>query len=76
MTPTEALQKAIDEAGSQSLLADAIGTTQPRVSEWLNEAKQASARFVIAIEAVTGVSRHELRPDVFGEPASTMAEAS
>lgn len=74
MTPTEALQKAVSIAGSQSALADAIGTRQARVSEWINEAKLgAGAQFVIAIETATGVSRHLLRPDVFGAAASEPA---
>ncbi len=77
MTPIEALRKAIETAGSQTALAEAVGTTQPRVSEWLNEAGQASAVFALRIEQATGVSRHDLRPDVFGEaPAREDAGAA
>ena len=31
----------------------------------LNRARRASAEYVLAIEAATGVSRHDLRPDLY-----------
>ncbi|PZP64983.1 MAG: hypothetical protein DI604_25710, partial [Delftia acidovorans] len=34
------------------------------VSQW----KKVPAERVLEVERVTGISRHELRPDVFGHP--------
>lgn len=65
MTPKEALQKSIDEAGSQEALAKRIGCTQQGIGKMLNKAGRASPRYVLAIEAATGVSRHDLDPDIY-----------
>jgi TorA maturation chaperone TorD len=61
------LQRAIDAAGGIGALARALGIAQPSVSGWL----RAPADRVSAIEAVTGVSRANLRPDLFGETSGT-----
>ena len=65
MTEQEALQKAVDEAGSQKLLAEMIGTHQPKISRMLKT--KCAAEFVLPIEAaVRGkVTRHDLRPDLY-----------
>ena len=70
---TTALQRAIEFAGGQKPLAEAIGTTQSQVWYWLNRAKRgAPGEFAQKIEAAVDgkVTRHDLRPDIFG-PAST-----
>lgn len=69
-----ALDKAVSAAGSQLALANLLGIKAPSVSGWY-ERKRVPAERCIAIEQATGVSRHELRPDVFGvgngsEPAA------
>lgn len=66
---TEALTRAVNLAGGQKSLAEAIGTTQSQVWYWLNRSKRGvPAEVAPLIEAATGgsVSRHELRPDIFG----------
>jgi len=65
-----ALEEAVKRAGSQANLAKAIGKTQGHITVWLNRSKRAPADAVLAIESATGVSRHELRPDVFGKSAA------
>jgi DNA-binding transcriptional regulator YdaS (Cro superfamily) len=60
-----ALRKAIKLAGSQTKLAKAVGVEQTAVSNWLNRNKRVPAERVLLIEAATGVSRHELRPDIY-----------
>ena len=60
-----ALLRAIAIAGTQGLLAEKIGVTQQALSKWLRTDGLCSNRFVAAIEAATGVSRHELRPDIY-----------
>lgn len=66
MSSTEALKRACDAAGGQKPLADLIGTTQSQVWYWLTRSKRGvPAEFVLPIERETGVSRSELRPDLW-----------
>ena len=61
------LEIAIHRAGSQTALARLIGAKQQNVWDWVNKNNnKASPSYVLAIEAATGVSRHDLRPDIFG----------
>ena len=70
----DALREACERAGGQKPLADKIGTTQSQVWYWLERAKKGvPGEFVIPIEQATGVSRHELRPDLY--PISDQATA-
>lgn len=64
MSSYPALQKAIAISGGQVKLANAINTSQQNISNWLKSGKVAANK-VIPIEKETGVSRHELRPDIF-----------
>jgi len=69
----EALQKACEETGGQKALADRIGVTQSMVWYWLEKSKRGvPAEYVDAIEQATEgkVTRHALRPDIFGEVAA------
>ena len=62
----EALKRACDLAGGQKPLADRIGTRQQMVSYWLTKSKRGvPAEFVLPIERETGISREELRPDLW-----------
>jgi DNA-binding transcriptional regulator YdaS (Cro superfamily) len=62
MTPVEALTEAINRAGSRYALAKAIGVTTQAVYQW---GEQAPVARVLAIEAATGISRHDLRPEIY-----------
>jgi TorA maturation chaperone TorD len=57
------LAEAIGAVGSVSELARRIGISQPSVSNW----NRVPAERVIAVEALTGVSRTVLRPDLYRE---------
>ncbi|ASL01788.1 transcriptional regulator [Xanthomonas citri] len=59
------LHKAIQAAGSQQRLAEQLGIRSASISEWKVRGRVPAER-VVAIERETGVSRHDLRPDVFG----------
>ena len=61
----EALQLAIEKIGGQAPLARAIEISQPSVWHWVHKSKRVPAEYVLAVEAATGVSRHELRPDIY-----------
>lgn len=63
--PYEALQLALERAGSQSQLARICGVSQPSVWKWLQSSKRLPAEYVLRVEAATGVSRHDLRPDIY-----------
>lgn len=66
MLGMEALTRAIESAGGVSKLASSIGANQNVVSNWKKRGK-VPAQQCIAVESATGISRHELRPDVFGD---------
>ena len=57
-----ALEIAKENVGGPSGLAHALGDLTPQaVSQW----KRVPAERVIAVEKATGVSRNELRPDIY-----------
>lgn len=73
------IERAIEAAGAgQKGLADAIGVTPQQVNQWVTGDRPVPAKHCIAIEAAAGgaVTRHDLRPDVFGPPPSDQQEAA
>ncbi|MBK8752402.1 MAG: helix-turn-helix domain-containing protein [Candidatus Competibacteraceae bacterium] len=66
-TYQDALQSAVLRAGGQTHLAKAIGLKQGHIWFWLKRGRIPAER-VLAVEAATGISRHELRPDIYPEP--------
>lgn len=60
-----AIETAVAIAGSQSELARRIGVRQGYVWKWLRS-KKVPAERCADIELATGVTRYQLRPDVFG----------
>lgn len=65
------LARAIDKAGGVAELARKIGIAQPSVSNW----SRVPAQRVIAVEAATGISRRELRPDLYDQSDAVSAPA-
>lgn len=61
----EALKACRDKAGSESQMARDLGVPQSTMWRWLNKSKQLPAEYVRKAEALYGVSRHELRPDIY-----------
>ncbi|KAA3536633.1 helix-turn-helix domain-containing protein [Pseudomonas sp. ST1] len=57
------LERAILAAGSGKALAGLLGVTPMAVSYW--KVRGIPAHQAIAIERAAGVSRHELRPDIY-----------
>ena len=64
-TPLEALKEAVKIAGGQSATARLCNVTQPTVWHWINRALCLPAKYVLRVEAATGVSRHHLQPDIY-----------
>lgn len=64
-TTFEALKQAIRIAGSQAEIARVCGVSTTAVWKWVTFSKRVPAEFVLKVEARTGVSRHELRPDIY-----------
>lgn len=63
---TTALKRALAKFDdNQSKFAAAIGTSQQLVSYWLRNEKVLPAEYVLRTEAETGISRHDLRPDLY-----------
>ena len=71
-TPAQALKRAITNIKTATALASEIGVTSQAISQW----DQVPAERVLAVERATGVSRYELRPDIYGPPPETERQAS
>jgi DNA-binding transcriptional regulator YdaS (Cro superfamily) len=56
-----ALKRAIEKAGGQAEFARLIGITAQAVSQW----DEVPPLRVLAVERISGVSRHDLRPDLY-----------
>ena len=54
------------ERGLKFRLAQELGITHGAVSQW----PRVPAERVLDVERITGISRHELRPDIYGEASA------
>lgn len=59
------IAEAVKKAGSVSALAKLIGVKPQAISQW----REIPARRVPDISRLTGIPRHELRPDLWEAPA-------
>ena len=60
------IERAIDALGGPSKAAAALGIDNPSVVMNWRMRGRVPAQRVIDVERLTGISRHELRPDIFG----------
>jgi len=60
----KALNDAIRAAGSAANLGKMIDVSGDRVRMWKHRGS-LPVKYVLAIERSTGVSRHDLRPDIY-----------
>lgn len=66
-----AIATAIEKLGTgQAGIARLLGVTPQAVNQWVSGTRPVPPRHVLVVEAATGVSRHLLRPDVFGPAPS------
>ncbi|WP_035942207.1 transcriptional regulator [Kosakonia radicincitans] len=63
-----ALDHAIRTAGSANRLATAIGVSGMAISQWKKNNGVVPASRVLKVFSVTGVTPHELRPDLYPNP--------
>ena len=59
------LAKAVRIVGTQAKFGELVGKAQSRVNHWLKHNIPLPAESVIAVEKATGISRHDLRPDIY-----------
>ncbi|RQZ17257.1 chaperone [Burkholderia sp. Bp9031] len=64
---TSAIKRACAEVGGQSALARKLNCTPQAVQKMCASGRVPSER-VLEIERISGISRHELRPDLYPEP--------
>jgi DNA-binding transcriptional regulator YdaS (Cro superfamily) len=52
-------------------LAEMVGTSKANISRWESGTRRLTAEIAVLIDEKTGgrISRHDLRPDIFGEAA-------
>ncbi|WP_019905683.1 YdaS family helix-turn-helix protein [Methylobacterium sp. 77] len=58
----DALQLACEKAGGRKALAAAIGVTRQAIEQ----SRRVPAERVLDVERISKVSRHDLRPDIYG----------
>lgn len=67
---TAAFRHAVAAAGGQVSFACLIGRTQGAVSKMLKAERPLPAEHVLKVEEATGISRHDLRPDLYPREAT------
>lgn len=66
---SEVLERAIKKAGGVNALAKDLNVTPQAISQW----DEVPPLKVPAVERATGIPRHELRPDLYDDPAQSAA---
>ena len=69
MDRKEALERAIKAVGGLAKLAEPLGITTQAVSQW----DEVPPLRVLAVERISGIPRHELRPDLYPVEAEMRA---
>jgi DNA-binding transcriptional regulator YdaS (Cro superfamily) len=65
-SPLKALERAKQSIGGYRTLAATLRITPQAVSQW----KRVPVTRVLDVERITGVPRHELRPDFYPPPTN------
>lgn len=65
-TPKE---RAVEAVGGVTRMAEAIGVTRSAVSQW----PRVPVERVLDVERISGIPRHELRPDIYPAPEGQAA---
>lgn len=70
LSPELETDAAITAAGGPSAVGRAFGISPQAVGQW----KRVPAERVLALEALSGVPRHSIRPDIYPAPAASEPE--
>jgi hypothetical protein len=65
VTVRHVLEKAVQKLGSRTDVAKAIGVKRQAFDQWEKDG-QVPAKRVLAMERISGVSRYDMRPDIYG----------
>jgi len=68
-TAENALHEAVQIGGGPTKVANALGVSKQAVMQW----RLVPATRVLDLEHLTGISRYDLRPDVFGQRPGQVA---
>ena len=60
----------------QREVAEAVGRSEAAVSQWVGGERDIPADLVPQVEAITGIPRHRLRPDLWGTPMNAVHDAA
>ena len=71
-----ALARAVRAVGTQTAFGVLIGKRQSVINDWLRQDKELPAEYVFTVEAATGISRHDLRPDIYPREEGPAAPAA
>lgn len=63
--PAAALARALGVIGGPAALGEAMGITRQGIGQW----RRVPSERVLTVERLTGVPRHELRPDLYPPPS-------
>ena len=61
MRKENSFERALIAAGGPAALAGQLGITRQAIDQW----ERVPVNRVLDVERITGVSRHELRPDIY-----------
>lgn len=72
------IEKAVKSVGSQAKLATAAGCSQQLISQLLAGKVGVTAETALKIDEATKgeISKHDLRPDIFGDQPAQASEAA
>jgi DNA-binding transcriptional regulator YdaS (Cro superfamily) len=66
------VERIISAYGGAAALARRIGISRNAVSQW-REKDHVPVERVLEIEKITGIPRHEIRPDIYPPPTEAAA---
>lgn len=58
------IQRAVEAAGGVQAVAEKFGIRRQAIEKWINH-KRLPPKRVLELEAASGISRHDLRPDLY-----------
>lgn len=75
LDPVQAFAAAVKKAGGQSSFARGVGCTPGNINQLLRKKSLLPGKYVLKAEELTNISRHVLRPDLYGPEPSEEAAA-